>query len=90
MCHGTNLEGGAGPALSGSNFETLNNKVHAKVGDIFSFMTEDMPLNAPASLSHDEYVSILAFILSKNGYHAGTSPLTYAQAMKSSAPIVTK
>jgi len=88
-CHGTSLEGGAGPALSGPNFQTLNSKVHAKVGDIFTYMTTNMPLNAPASLSHDEYVSILAFILSKNGYHPGSSPLTYSGALKSSAPIVT-
>jgi mono/diheme cytochrome c family protein len=86
-CHGTNLEGGAGPALSGPNFQTLNDKVHAKVGDIFTYMTTNMPMNAPASLTHDQYTTIMAFILSKNGYHASGSPLTYAAAIKSKAPI---
>jgi mono/diheme cytochrome c family protein len=86
-CHGTNLEGGAGPALSGPNFQTLNNKVHAKVGDIFTYMTTNMPLNAPASLTHDQYTTIMAFILSKNGYHPGGSPLTYSSALNSKAPI---
>lgn len=87
-CHGTNLEGGAGPALTGPNFKTLSTKVKAKVSDIFGYMTMNMPLNEPASLSHTEYVNILAFILSKNGYRPGRAPLTFASANASTAPIV--
>jgi mono/diheme cytochrome c family protein len=87
-CHGTQLEGGAGPALSGPNFKTLSSKVHASVSDIFTYMTTNMPMNAPASLPHADYVNILAFILSKNGYQAGSSSLTYAAAKASSAAIV--
>jgi mono/diheme cytochrome c family protein len=87
-CHGEHLEGGAGPALSGPNFKTLSTKVKATVGDVFGYMTTNMPMNAPASLSHDQYVNIMAFILSKNGYTAGGTPLTYDQAEKSSAKVV--
>ncbi len=87
-CHGESLEGGAGPALTGPNFKTLSSKVKATVGDIFTYMTTNMPMNAPASLSHADYVNIMAFILSKNGYKAGASPLTYAQASESGAKIV--
>lgn len=87
-CHGSQLEGGAGPALSGPNFKTLSTKVKANVGDIFTYMTSNMPLNAPASLPHNTYLSILTFILSKNGYHAGSTPLTFAAAQSSKAPIV--
>lgn len=87
-CHGTQLEGGAGPALSGPNFKTLSTKVKATVSDIFTYMTTNMPMNAPASLSHKEYVNILAFILSKNGYHAGGAPLSYGGASASKAAIV--
>jgi mono/diheme cytochrome c family protein len=85
-CHGTQLEGGAGPALTGPAFKTLSTKVKASVGDIFTYMSTNMPLNAPASLTHDQYVSIMAFILSKNGYHAGSTPLTFSAASNSSAP----
>lgn len=85
-CHGTQLEGGAGPALTGPAFKTLSSKVKATIGDIFGYMTTNMPLNAPASLSHDQYVSIMAFILSKNGYHAGSTALTFAAASGSKAP----
>ena len=87
-CHGTQLEGGAGPALSGANFKTLSSKVHAVVSDIFGYMTTNMPMDAPASLSHTEYVNVMAFILSKNGYHPGGSPLTFGQASSSKAAIV--
>lgn len=88
MCHGERLEGGAGPALTGPNFKTLSSKVKATVGDIFGYMTTNMPMNAPASLSHDQYVDVMAFILSKNGYRPGTSKLTYAVAERSTAKIV--
>ncbi len=87
-CHGSQLEGGAGPALTGPNFKTLNNKVHASVGDIFTYMTTNMPLNAPGTLSHDTYVKILAYILSKNGYQSSGAPLSYKKALSSKAPIV--
>lgn len=88
MCHGEHLEGGAGPALTGPNFKTLSSKVKATVGDVFSYMTTNMPMNAPASLSHDQYVNVMAFILSKNGYHASSTKLTFDGAEHSSAKIV--
>lgn len=87
-CHGEQLEGGAGPALTGPNFKTLGKKVGARVGDVFTYMSTNMPLNEPASLSHDQYVNIMAFILSKNGYKPGKSALTYAGAENSRAPII--
>jgi polar amino acid transport system substrate-binding protein len=90
QCHGEHLEGGVGPALTGPTFETLSKKVGANVGDIFTYMTTNMPMNAPASLSHDQYVSIMSFILSKNGYKPGTRALTFNNAESSKAPIIKK
>lgn len=87
-CHGSQLEGGAGPALTGPAFNTLSTKVHATVGDIFTYMSTNMPLNNPASLKKSLYVDIMAYILSKNGYHAGNAPLTYAEAKSSKAEPV--
>ena len=88
MCHGASLEGGAGPALSGPNFKTLSSKVHATVSDIFTYMTTNMPMNAPASLPHTDYVNIMAFILSKNGYRPGGAALSYGKATSSKAAVV--
>jgi mono/diheme cytochrome c family protein len=87
-CHGASLEGGAGPALSGPNFKTLSTKVKASVSDVFTYMSTSMPFNAPGSLKHDQYVVIMAFILSKNGYHSGAAPLTFAAASASKVPVV--
>ena len=87
-CHGAQLEGGAGPPLTGQNFKILSTKVGATVGDIFTYMSENMPFNNPASLSHTQYVNIMAFILSKNGYHAGGAPLTFAAASASKAKAI--
>jgi mono/diheme cytochrome c family protein len=87
MCHGASLEGGAGPPLSGPNMTTLGEKTHLSVGDMFTYITTNMPMNAPASLSKDEYVKILAYILKQNGYPAGSKPLTYASATSAKVPV---
>jgi polar amino acid transport system substrate-binding protein len=87
LCHGANLEGGAGPPLSGPNMTTLGTKTHLTVGDMFGYIVSNMPMNAPASLSHDQYVAVLSYILNKNGYPAGSKPLTYASANASKAIV---
>ncbi len=82
-CHGANLEGGAGPALSGATLNTLAKNTKLTVGDMFTFLSQQMPLNEPASLTHEQYVAIMAFILHYNGYKADGAPLTYQTAMNS-------
>jgi mono/diheme cytochrome c family protein len=89
-CHGSALEGGAGPALTGSTLNTLAKNTHLTVGDMFSFLAQQMPLNEPASLKHSEYADIMAYVLSQNGYKAGSEKLTYQAALKSSVPIVSR
>lgn len=79
VCHGVHLEGGVGPALAGSPLRLQ----HRYVGALFAFMTVNMPLSAPASLSRNEYVTIMAYLLSKNGHAAGKTPLTFEAAKKS-------
>lgn len=86
-CHGDHLEGGAGPALSGATLGTLAKNTKLTVGDMFSFLAQQMPMNDPASLSHAEYVDIMAYILKKNGYPAGTKSLTYGAAMASTVKV---
>ncbi len=82
-CHGEHLEGGAGPALSGATLTTLSKNTKLTVGDMFTFLSQQMPLNEPASLTHDQYVAIMAYILHFNGYKTGVKPLTYAAATNS-------
>ena len=89
-CHGEKLEGGAGPALTGPTLKTLSKNTKLTVGDAFTFLSQQMPLNAPASLSHDQYASIMAYLLKANGYPAGSKALTYQSATGSKVEFTTQ
>jgi polar amino acid transport system substrate-binding protein len=54
---------------------------------MFTFLSQQMPLNEPASLTHDQYVAIMAYILHFNGYKTGPKPLTYALATNSTTVV---
>ena len=84
MCHGASLAGGAGPALVGPGFATSG----TTVGSVFTMVAQQMPLSSPGSLSHAQYEDLMAYILQKNGYSAGGTPLSYAQALTSTTPLV--
>jgi mono/diheme cytochrome c family protein len=73
MCHGANLEGISGPALAGSDFQS--GWASRTAADLHDVMSTEMPLTAPGSLKPDEYISLVAFVLSKNGFPAGSTPL---------------
>jgi mono/diheme cytochrome c family protein len=86
-CHGEHLEGGAGPALTGATLNTLAKNTKLTVGDMFTFISQQMPLNEPASLTHDQYTAIMAYILHYNGYKTGAKPLTFDAALKSTTVV---
>jgi mono/diheme cytochrome c family protein len=89
QCHGENLEGNVGPALRGPNMVRLAQKTKLTISDFFQFMALQMPLDAPASLPKDQYASIMAYILARNGYPPGPKPLTYDAATHSNVVITT-
>jgi polar amino acid transport system substrate-binding protein len=84
MCHGANLEGQSGPTLLGPTFTSH----YETVGDLMQFIVQNMPMDNPGMLSHEDYVNILAFILLKNGWPSGSQALTFetANASKASLP----
>ncbi len=88
MCHGADLKGGAGPSLVGQSFASAANKY--TIGAIFSEIAEQMPAGQPGSLTHDQYTAALAYILSKNGYPAGSTALDYNASLGSSVPLVSQ
>jgi mono/diheme cytochrome c family protein len=57
-CHGENLQGVAGPAL---NATTLSRFSDGKA--MFDYISKNMPMSAPASLSQDQYLQAEAYIL---------------------------
>jgi len=74
-CHGDDLVAtdAEAPSLSGFSF-TLGFKGKT-LGERFETIKSSMPLQAPASLTDQEYIDIIAYILSFNGKPAGDSEL---------------
>jgi mono/diheme cytochrome c family protein len=75
-CHGKSGEGTAdAPAVVGPTALPLEPPSGAKfrkskfvtVADVANFVVQNMPANAPGSLSEEEYFSVLAFDLKANG-----------------------
>jgi alcohol dehydrogenase (cytochrome c) len=76
QCHGPNLQGGAGPPLSGQIFSQAYGAGTA--APLYDFISRQMPVNAPGSLSQQQYLDVTAFVLSRNGLLAGDTPLSMA------------
>jgi mono/diheme cytochrome c family protein len=67
-CHRPDLTGALGPALTGKAFME---KWGQKVGDLKAYIHSSMPLNAPDSLTAEQYTAIIDYILAKNGLQDG-------------------
>jgi mono/diheme cytochrome c family protein len=55
--------------------EVLRTRQGETLRPIFEVMVVEMPQNAPGSLSDDEYVAIIAYMLSQSRYAVGDRPL---------------
>ena len=73
-CHGAELNGGEmAPGLIGGEFTANWNDL--SLGDLFERMRISMPQNNPGSLSRQQNADVLAFMLSRASYPAGTTEL---------------
>jgi mono/diheme cytochrome c family protein len=45
--------------------------------DLYYYITEQMPKNAPGTLSEEEYADVLAYVLKLNRMPAGSNELSY-------------
>jgi alcohol dehydrogenase (cytochrome c) len=73
LCHGAKLQGGAGPALAGKQFFL---RYRGKpLSALWSTIHTEMPLTAPSTLSSAQSLALVAFILQRNGFPAGPSPI---------------
>ena len=86
MCHGADLKGGAGPALTGQGFAAAG--AGKTVGSVFTMVAQQMPAGQPGSLSQTQYEDIMSYILQENGYPAGSAALVYKAALASTTPVV--
>lgn len=74
-CHLPDLKGSnEAPPLSGGNF--VNTWRNRTTSDLFNRIRNTMPMSNPGSLSDEEAVTIVAFILQSNGASPGTQALT--------------
>jgi alcohol dehydrogenase (cytochrome c) len=76
LCHGANLQGESGPALSGQVLRAAYGGGTA--AQLYDFISRQMPQNNPASLSQQQYLDVTAYVLSRNGFPSGNTPLTTA------------
>ena len=81
-CHGSSLQGGAGPALEGSKFESSLKFGNMSSKQLYEFIAQHMPKNDPGSLSESHYLQIFSYILSQNGFPSGQADLTKKDVKK--------
>lgn len=73
VCHGANLQGGAGPALAGNQFFL---RYQGKpLSALWSTIHTQMPLTAPGTLTAPQSLALVAYILQRNGFPAGPSAI---------------
>jgi alcohol dehydrogenase (cytochrome c) len=74
QCHGANLQGDSGPALSGQIFRSAYGAGTA--AQLYDFISRQMPQNAPGTLSQAQYLDVTAYMLARNGLPSGNTPLS--------------
>jgi S-disulfanyl-L-cysteine oxidoreductase SoxD len=80
QCHRPDLTGAAGPALIGPTF--LAKWGNKPLSDLYQFEHQNMPATNPGSVPPDQLRAITAYILQKNGFPAGNSPLDKSEASR--------
>lgn len=73
-CHGPALEGGEGAALVGKPF--WDKWREQSVGDLLAYVSKNMPLHTPGTLSPTTYGDIVAHVLKANDLPIGPQELT--------------
>lgn len=74
QCHGVTMAGtGEAPGLTGGEFVSHYDQL--TVGDLYDRVRTTMPMNAPSTLTRDQYADVVAFLLKSNGFPAGEKPL---------------
>jgi len=73
MCHGRDLFGTVEtPGLTGKFMANWGGR---PVGDLYDYLARAMPQSAPGTLSPDDNVRLVAFLLKANGVAAGSVEL---------------
>ena len=74
VCHGDNLGGSEmGPELAGGSF--VGFWAGLSLGDLYQVMSISMPQDNPGSLDTAEYVDVIAYMLQRSEFPAGSEEL---------------
>jgi len=73
VCHGDSLEGKNGPTLVGPTFKENWNGLTAD--DLFEYIKTSMPRGQVGRLSREQTATIVAYLLTFNGFPAGQKEL---------------
>jgi S-disulfanyl-L-cysteine oxidoreductase SoxD len=79
-CHGAELEGAVGPALTGTAFRQMAAAEHLTPKTLLDVISQTMPTTAPGVLKPEDYASLVAYILQRSGYPAGDQTLKKGSA----------
>jgi cytochrome c len=86
-CHGPSLDGGdSGPKLIGRPF--LENWSTQSVGQLFDWIRQEMPSDAPGTLSSADTAAVVAYILQLNKMPPGKQDLPTDREMLNRIGIV--
>lgn len=74
-CHGAELAGDGfeTPPLVGSDF--VRRWSGRTVGELFAFVSENMPADRPGAFDSQTYIDLVAYVLRYNGYPVGSREL---------------
>ena len=75
-CHGAKLEGGTSTPLMGELFAASWGRPNLTLDDFLFVVRKTMPKDMPGSLSQEQYIDVITYILQQNGFPAGEKELT--------------
>lgn len=75
LCHGAELDGGAAPALLGSSFRKTWSMLGANVAELYNRIATTMPPREGGTLTENQNLDILAYLLGSNNVLLGTEAL---------------
>ena len=87
-CHGQKLEGTTSTPLAGPRFMGKWADGKHSVDDLVFVIRSQMPYGAPGTLTAQQYIDVVAFILQNNGFRAGSKELTADSAMLKSTALL--
>ncbi len=71
ICHGNNGQGVTAPALIGANAQLVK---YGTAAALLNFIDTNMPFNKPGTLTHTEYLQVLAYLLVQNNDVSQSTP----------------